>query len=131
MASIENVVRYVTLMKDAFVMWLIEELKTRGWSQAEFARRAEVSSATVSRVFSGENNPGDEFIRGTARAFGIPIEAVMRMVGKLPQSGELLPEVREWNERLLAIPADRRQEAVDAMDGMLRALESAHRRPGR
>lgn len=112
-------------------MWLIEELRERGWSQAEFARRAEISAATVSRVFSGENKPGDEFIRGTARAFGVPIETVMRMVGKLPQSGDILPQVRDWNDRLLAFPAERRQGALDALEGMLRALESGLRRPSK
>lgn len=118
---------YVTHMKDDFVMWLVGELKDRGWPQAEFARRADVSAATVSRVLSGENRPGDDFITGTARAFGLPVERVMRMVGKLPDRGEILPEVGAWSMRLRALTPDQREAAVAAMEAALRAAEAGDR----
>ena len=111
--------------------WLAKELQERGWDQAELVRRSGVSTAQISRIMSGTRRPGNNAMQGIARALKIPTEEVMRRAGILPKSGELLPEVRDWNERLMAIPAERRQEAVDALEGVLRALESRDRRPGK
>lgn len=118
-------------MREDFVVWLNQQLDQRGWSRSEAARRGGISASSLDKVIGGFAKPGQRFCQGIARAFGMPVEEVMRLAGILPKSGELLPEVRNWNERLLAIPAERRQEAVDALDSVLRALESRERRPGR
>ncbi len=116
-------VNFLPLMKDEFVMWLLAEMEKRGWNQAEFARRAEIGQATVSRVLAGENGPGDQFINGTARAFGMPPDAVMRRAGRLPDSGEVLPEARDWSARLMLLSPERREAVVLAMDNVLRLVE--------
>jgi transcriptional regulator with XRE-family HTH domain len=103
----------------AFATWLVEEIAKRGWSQAEFARRAGMSAASVSRVLSGEHNAGEDFIAGTARAFGVPLESVMRLAGKLPELGDVLPEAREWSARLLGLTPARRAAAVAAIANIL------------
>ena len=36
--------------------WLQTELKTRGWSHSELARRAEVSQVSVSKFLSGDTD---------------------------------------------------------------------------
>lgn len=115
----------VTYMQDEFVGWLLSEITRQGWPQAEFARRAGLSPATVSRVLSGENRPGDDFIAGTARAFGLPPEEVMRRAGKLPDYGEVLPEAREWSARLRALSDEARVRAVRAIGELLALYEGA------
>ena len=68
-----------------FITWLNNELRERGWLDSEFARRAELSRATVSMVFSSQSNPGLEFCLGTARALKIPPEEILQRAGLLPQ----------------------------------------------
>lgn len=110
-------------MKEDFVAWLVEELRTRGWPQAEFARRAEISPATVSRVLSGENNPGEDFLVGAARALGVPVEEVMRRAGKLPDYGEVLPQARAWSDRLKQLSPEDRARAETMIEQVLRFAE--------
>jgi transcriptional regulator with XRE-family HTH domain len=106
-------------MQSSFSIWLVGEIQKRGWPQAEFARRAGISGASVSRVISGDSRPGDEFIAGAARAFSMPVESVMRLVGKLPDLGEVLPEAREWSARLTGLSPDRRAAAMRAIENIL------------
>lgn len=111
-------------MNTEFTNWLVEELQKRGWTQSEFARRAGITAPTVSRVLSGDNNPGEEFARGVGRAFGMPVESVLRLVGKLPEAVEMLPEAREWSARLLELNPDRRAVAIQAIENVLLLAEN-------
>lgn len=118
---------------DLFTAWIVNQLQERGWPQAELARRAEISPPQVSRVLSGEANPGLDFLQGIARAFGMPLDAVMRRAGVLPDHGEVLPEARDWSARLMLLSPGRREAVVQAMDNVLRIAEGfpARSRPGR
>ncbi len=131
MNSIEKMLHCVASMQSDFGAWLVEELGKRGWPQAEFARRAGVSPASVSRVISGESKPGDEFLNGTARALGIPVESVMRRVGKLPETGEILPEARDWSARLSRLDAPLRERTIAAMEAALQVGEAGQPPEGR
>lgn len=125
----------VPYMKQDFTQWIIGELRLRGWSQAEFSRRTEgaIKTAQVSRVLAGENNPGLDFLEGTARAFGMPLDAVMRRAGVLPDHGEVIPEARDWSARLMLLSPERREAVVQAMDNVLQIAEGlpARSRPTR
>jgi len=68
-----------------FVDWLNNELRERGWTDSEFARRAELAPSSVSMVMSGHRGPGVEFCLGVARALKIPGDKILRLVGILPQ----------------------------------------------
>ncbi len=106
-------------MNKEFVEFLVSEMQTRGWTKSEFSRRAGLSPATVSRVVAMTHAAGDDFVVGTARAFGMPTESVMRIAGKLPDLGEVLPEAREWSARLKVLPPDRRQAVIQAIENIL------------
>lgn len=57
------------------IRWINNELKERGMSQRELARRAGLSSATVPRVLSGETYPTFEFCLAVSEPLGrTPIE---------------------------------------------------------
>ncbi|HXV44153.1 MAG TPA: helix-turn-helix transcriptional regulator [Anaerolineae bacterium] len=71
-------------MADKLIIWLSDELKRRGWSHRELARRAEISQTAVSTVVSGERKPGWDFCAAIARALGEPPETIMRMAELLP-----------------------------------------------
>lgn len=58
-----------------FTNWLEEELKNRGWSYSELARRASTHRTTVSAVMTGRNKITWEFCANVAHALGMsPIE---------------------------------------------------------
>ena len=79
----------------ALKQWIQESLTQRGWSQSELARRAKLSSTTVSDVLSGSAKPGFNFCKGVARAFGVRTQKVLMLAGLLPPEPEETPTSRE------------------------------------
>ena len=78
-----------------FPEWLLGEIEKRGWTQAELARRAEVTPAQISRVLSQAQQPGPDTCTGIARALRISPEEVFRRAGLLPPQPEETPTSRE------------------------------------
>lgn len=70
---------------EPFAQWIDTELSRRGWSRNEAARRGGISDSMFSKVINGYANPGIDFCRGVARAFGLPLEEVFRLAGILPR----------------------------------------------
>lgn len=66
---------------DSFVEWLLEELERRGLSREELARRADVSSSTITHIVNGDRNVGAEVARGIARGLGMPQVEVFTRAG--------------------------------------------------
>lgn len=71
-------------MNGELTLWLEKQLSERGWSQSEAARRGGISSQMVNAVLNRQANAGLDFCRGVSRAFGIPMEDVLRLAGILP-----------------------------------------------
>lgn len=69
---------------DRLSSWLANELKNRGWSHRELARRSGLSQTAISTVLSGQRQPGWEFCAAVAGALGEAPEQLMRMAGLLP-----------------------------------------------
>lgn len=83
-----------------FVDWLSNEIRERGWGNNELARRSGVTSSSMSRLLTEQNNPGLEICIGIADALGYPPEYVLRKAGLLPPlpaspDDERIKEVRE------------------------------------
>jgi transcriptional regulator with XRE-family HTH domain len=72
-------------MNDKFSVWLLNEIQSRGWSQAELARRAGSSRTAISDVISEKHPAGFDLCIGIAQALKYPPEAVLRAAGLLPQ----------------------------------------------
>lgn len=113
-----------------FVEWLNHELEERGWSRSEAARRGEFSSSMLDKVIGGFAQPGLDFCRGIARAFGVPLEEVFRRAGILPDIVELPDGARDWGRRLMAFSDVDRAQVIVMMEQALRYAESL-RRPRR
>jgi len=62
----------------------MQELETRGWTNSELARRAEVVPSTISMIISGSAKPGVDACLGIARAFNEDPVKVFRLAGLLP-----------------------------------------------
>lgn len=84
---------------DNLSSWLAEEIKTRGWSIRELARRMDTSHTTVADVISGQRQPTWDFCAKIAKVFGEPPERILRLAGLLPAE----PEPDQTENQLLAI----------------------------
>jgi len=97
--------------ENTFANWLEKEIKARGWTIRELARRAGLTHVTISNVLNGTRNPGVEFCLGVARALREPPELVFRRAGLLPNregiEDELFERFRAYVE---ALSPERREE---------------------
>jgi transcriptional regulator with XRE-family HTH domain len=69
------------MTKTDFADWLQSEMDARGLRQADLARLANLHTGHLSKVLSRERNPGVEFCRGIARAFGMTDIQVLEIAG--------------------------------------------------
>lgn len=76
--------------------WLQKELNSRGWSQADLARSADLNRAVINKLLSGHTTPSPTTLEGIARAFKVPVESVYRIAGLLPN----IPEPESFLEEL-------------------------------
>lgn len=75
--------------------WLLNEMETRGFTQADLASRARVTQSAISHVISGRRKPGVELCNAIANAFRIPRETVFRAAGLLPPQPDYDPTLEE------------------------------------
>ena len=89
---------------------------TRSWRQFAVALEPDGPRVTACPLLTGA---------------GMPLDAVMRRAGVLPDHGEVLPEARDWSARLMLLNPEQREAVVQAMDNVLRIAEGLHYRPPR
>ena len=100
-------------MTESFSKWLVDRISQKGWTRAEFCRRAGLSDPGLSLVVSGKRRPGVEFCQAVARAFDdVTPEQVMRLAGLLdelpgPESDFMIRRVTDIMLRLS--PRERQQ----------------------
>jgi transcriptional regulator with XRE-family HTH domain len=112
-------------MANEFIDWLMAETRARGWTDAELARRAELSPATISLVFSRQKGVGLDFCIGVARALGEQPERILRRAGLLPPLPAAVEEENEVLQIYRTLPATQRRTILS----MLRALAPREVRP--
>jgi len=112
---------------DEFQQWLKDELDKRYWTYNELARQADLSSAYVSMVMTGQRNPGEKFCTGVAKALNLPISDVFRRAGILPAKppADSLAETALHLFRLLS------EQDQDRLLAMMRALVELEEAKGR
>lgn len=102
------------IMYDKLITFIENELKTRGWSHRELARRAGVSQTSVSGTLAGQRSPGADFCLKLAKALGEPPEKMLRLAGLLPSVPILdgSPEIQEFLEIARNMSPNTRQQAL-------------------
>jgi len=92
----------ITVNSDDFVKWLNDRLLESGISQAELARRGNISRASISKALDPATPPGWDVCYGIAQGLKIPPLLVFRKAGLLPSkrgSDELKEEyLIQWDE---------------------------------
>lgn len=99
--------------------WLNKEIGKRGWSYREFARRAGISSGTVSNVLSDRTRPSWEFYEGTAKALRMPLEDVLRQAGLLPPKYDENPSARELLWRFMQLSEEEQEFIILTAEALL------------
>ncbi len=69
-------------MPNEFSSWLSNQLSVRGWSQAEFAKRANIDQSTVAAWLSDQGkNPNADDYATIAKTLDMPLAAVLAAAG--------------------------------------------------
>jgi transcriptional regulator with XRE-family HTH domain len=96
-----------------FGEWLREELKSRGMTQIELARRIGKTYVHVRRVISGVSGTKRATVVAIAYALGIPVsEAIRAAYGP----GTEVRDEPNWRTRYDELPPAERQEIDDYID---------------
>lgn len=108
-------------MENKLSAWLAKEIKDRGWSSREVARRTGViSHTTVADVINGQRAPTYDFCAAIAPVFGQEKETLFRWAGLLPP---LLQPTKEEREVLTAL-RDLSPETRAVILQIIRSLKS-------
>jgi transcriptional regulator with XRE-family HTH domain len=109
--------------------WLVREARLRGWSMREVARRTRstarpegFTNTTISDIAKGSATTPD-VCRGLAHAFGVSEEEVMTRAGILVDRGDILPEVREWSDRLRSFSPKQRTRLIQIIDRLFELVQ--------
>jgi transcriptional regulator with XRE-family HTH domain len=87
-------------MMDNLSEWLANELKERGWSMRELARRADISHTTVAEVLARQRAPTWEFCIAVAKVLRLSPQRLFELAGLMeataaPDETELLHAYRQ------------------------------------
>ena len=99
-----------------FSSWLTQELKRRGWSHSELARRTGVSQVSVSGVIAGSRRVSCDFCIKVADALGESPEHLLRLAGILPAGPpDEDPILTEILDTARAMSPEQRQDLLKLM----------------
>ena len=102
----------VTVNKE-FSKWLQKEMDKQEWTQADLARKSNLSRAAVSQVISENRGPGTEFCRAIAHALDLPEEEVFRQAGLLSPQPEDPPNLGEWIRMFVLADEEERDRMLE------------------
>lgn len=72
-------------MNETFVEWINKAMRENGWYQADLAKKAGVSKATISDISAGKIEPGFSVCVRLAKALSLPVTEILRVAGLIPQ----------------------------------------------
>lgn len=98
-------------------------MERREWSRADLARKGELTTAQVTRVLNRQQNAGDSFMEGIAKAFGIGIENVYRAAGKIPASKVKSPALRDIEIMLADAEYEGDEEGLEIIRDIIRSVK--------
>lgn len=106
--------------REPFNEWLTNELARLHWSASTFAHVTGLHRSSVARVLRGDQEPGEDFCRATARALGTPPPKIFRLAGILPSYPVLDDKRGRFMEIWDCLPDARRDQLYDLAEIMLR-----------
>ena len=86
----------VLVSMENFSEWINQELKKRGWSQADLARASGRDPGVISNLINNRRGYGADLVKDIAIGLKVPQEIAMRAAGIL----QPVPEITEQNEEI-------------------------------
>ena len=115
---------YLSFMQESFATWLQVEIKKRNWSPSDLARQAKKDIATISRVFNGDRQAGDDVCRAIAGALDMPQWEVFIRAGLLTEPPREMTtrdyKIERLADDLMTMPEKERQEILEILEANVR-----------
>ena len=108
-------------MNQTFPQWILEQMESREWRQAELARQSGLSRTAISDVISGKTTAGYHLCVSIGTALEMSPESVMRVAGLLPPYPDIDEDIKQILDEVSKLPK-RDQEEVLAFIRMKRRL---------
>ena len=109
-----------------FDEWLRETLDRNGWTQEEFATRAEIPYSTFNAYFSRKTSPMPDKLRGFSQATGTSMRRLLIMCGYALESDFRSRSLSKDEEELLhwyaQVPPESRSLVVTMLRGTIHGL---------
>jgi len=98
-----------------FGAWLLDQLESRHWSQADMARRTGLSRTVISFFISGKRNPEAASLTAIADALDLPREHVLKVAGVLQEANEVVmsDDAAEMLQLFVTLSSKDRRELVE------------------
>jgi transcriptional regulator with XRE-family HTH domain len=111
-----------------YIDWIEGELRKREWSRSDLSRKSGITTAQISRVLNGDQNPGHVFHEGMARAFNVPLETVLRAAKVLQPVSERDALKEDFNLNFNDLTPDEQRIVASIVKGMKEAKKN-NRKP--
>lgn len=109
----------ISVEMDNFSVWLLQEIESRGWNQAELHRKSGLSRTVISDVLSNKVSPGYEFCIAVGKALHVPGDHIMRIAGLLPPIPEQTQQIEQLVYLFERLNEKDRQTILDMMQFLL------------
>lgn len=109
----------ISVEMDNFSVWLLQEMESRGWNQAELHRKSGLSRTVISDVLSNKVSPGYEFCIAVGKALHVPGDHIMRIAGLLPPLPERTQQIEQLIYLFERLNEKDRQTVLDMMQFLL------------
>ncbi len=106
----------ILLTMETMIEYLESNLRQRGWTQADLARKSGLDSSLVSNFFAGRRNVGAASAVSIARAFNVAPEIVFRKAGLLPNVPESTAEEEQLLYLFRQMTPDQRRDVLEYAD---------------
>lgn len=106
----------------SFTQWLTEQLKNKGWSQADLAKKAGISRGTVTNLLTGNRKPGPDACTAIAHALNLPPTTVFRKAGLLPEKPESNFLIDKLIHLVSKLPQEEIEDLADSAEAKLERL---------
>lgn len=117
-------------MGNEFSTWLDKEIQERGINYSEFARRAGIGRATLSKILSydKDSKPKADTVSKIAKGLNLPVDFVFIKAEILPPDyakDKINPTLEEANRLLSELPEEYQRQALQ----LVRFLHDNHAPP--
>ena len=99
-------------MNKTFPHWILEQMESREWSQAELARRSGLSRTAISDVISGKTGPGYHLCVSIGTALELPPENIMRVAGLLPPYPDIDEDIKQILDSVAKLPKSDQKDVL-------------------